>query len=364
MTQPFHLSALARARAGLLLAAMAAACSTQAATQSYTTPGPHSWTVPGGVTQIDVAATGGGGGGGGGTSGGPGGAVAVNSWAVTSGTVSIVVGGGGGAGSTGNGGGGGVASSLNQGGNWIVAGGGGGGSGRANQSPGLGNGGHGCGGNGAPGGIQPENTGVGGQGGNGGVGGSGGAAGTDGGVSGTNGSASSGGAGASPGGGAGGSGWGGGGGGGTGTSYDGGGGGGGSTTSGTCDSATNAGESGAAGGNGSVTITYTIPTYTITASVSPAGGGTWGSCPATVNHGDSPTCTVTAAPGHALVGITGCDSVSGGACTLSDVQGNRSIVAQFGPIAAQPVPTLGEWGMALLGALLGLFGLRRRAWAR
>ncbi|HOZ92847.1 MAG TPA: hypothetical protein PK242_02110, partial [Ottowia sp.] len=122
------------------VAALALPLAAQAATQTFTTPGSHSWTVPPGVTHIRVQALGGGGGGGDGVandgqsaSGGPGGLVTSGNLSVTPGqTLTIVVGGGGGASGElegmGQGGGGGGASSVQVGSTWIVAGGGGGGS--------------------------------------------------------------------------------------------------------------------------------------------------------------------------------------------------------------------------------------------
>ncbi|MBN8558288.1 MAG: hypothetical protein J0L74_11560, partial [Burkholderiales bacterium] len=81
-------------------AALALPLVAQAATQNFTTPGSHQWTVPPGITQVSVQALGGGGGGGDGVasdgasaSGGPGGLVTAN-LAVTPGQVlTIVVGG-------------------------------------------------------------------------------------------------------------------------------------------------------------------------------------------------------------------------------------------------------------------------------
>jgi hypothetical protein len=44
--------------------------------------------------------------------------------------------------------------------------------------------------------------------------------------------------------------------------------------------------------------------------------------------------------------------------TIADPSGPTALAG--GPGGAQPIPTLGEWGVALLSALLGLLALRRR----
>lgn len=158
------------------------ACSFNAV--SFTLPGTYTWTVPAGVTSVQVVATGGGGGGGGTTSyaagqAGGAGAVVSSTLAVAAGQVfNIVVGAGGGAGtsppngSCASGGGGGGASSLDAGSTGqVIAGGGGAGGGCNNATPGGSGGGtNGAGGNGgAIGGIF-----TGGSGGSGGIGGAGG----------------------------------------------------------------------------------------------------------------------------------------------------------------------------------------------
>jgi hypothetical protein len=152
---------------------------------SFTLPGTYTWTVPAGVTSVQVVAAGGGGGGGGisgthaGLAGGAG-ALVTSTLAVAAGQVfNIVVGAGGGAGATppdgscGAGGGGGGASSVDAGstGQVIAGGGGGGGGGGCNAAPGGAGGGvNGAGGSGgATGGLS-----TGGSGGSGGIGGAGG----------------------------------------------------------------------------------------------------------------------------------------------------------------------------------------------
>lgn len=251
-----------------------------AATVNLTTPGTQVWTVPTGVTSINIVAIGGGGGGGWGAPGGNGGKV-TSTLAVTPGqSLTINIGAGGG-GTASEGGGGGASTSINPGtANQIIAGGGGGGAGGAG---GNGNGSNGTDGAGAPG--TGGHGGSGGTGGAGGInvgrptcsapgaggngnGGAGGAGGTDNfspaGSGGAGVGSGTGGAGAhfpgacGPGGGGGGYG---GGGGGGGANNDGGGGGGGSV--GPAGSiiavSTNRGASNVNGGAGSVTITYNDP---------------------------------------------------------------------------------------------------------
>jgi hypothetical protein len=152
-----------------------------------TAGGPYTWTVPSGVTSVNVVATGAGGGGAGGIgtaigflftsgSGGWGGTV-IAPLTVTAGeSLTVTVGGGGGGGEGGEsggyygaGGGGGGASSVNPGSaTQLIAGGGGGGGGQTANSAG----GNGDGSNASAGGGP--GTGGGGRGGGDGTGGSGG----------------------------------------------------------------------------------------------------------------------------------------------------------------------------------------------
>lgn len=251
---------------------------------NFTAVGATSWTVPDGVTSIQVVATAGGGGGGGGGQGYNGGALGGSGGLVTvtlavnaGDVVNLNVGGGGGSGGYGvsggfgGGGGGGGSTNVNVNGDsstQIIAGGGGGGFG--DNTNGY-NGGDGNGGNsgpygggyggangvgGAPGSIMGMggSQGAGGNG-NGGPGGAGGANGGSiaGGLAGAGAGSGSGGSAAGGCAGGGGGGYGGGGGG----SSDGGGGGGGSTgpAGAVFSLAANGGASAAPGGDGSVTIT-------------------------------------------------------------------------------------------------------------
>jgi hypothetical protein len=245
---------------------------------NYTTPGSYSWTVPDGVTTIEVVATGGGGGGGEYTGGN--GGVVTATLSVTPGQVLPLFVGGGGAGSVAGGGGG--SSNVDAGAaDQVIAGGGGGGGGGAGGAATGGNGGGsgtgsggngnagnpssgsgGSGGIGGAGGSGPGFNGLPGPGGNGanGNGGPGGAGGDCGpGAAGGSGAGSGAGGGGGTGcaGGGGGGGYGGGGGAGSGPGADGGGGGGGSIgpPSTTYTVGTNGGASESNGGDGSIVIT-------------------------------------------------------------------------------------------------------------
>lgn len=254
-------------------------------TTNFTTPGAATYTVPAGVTSLQIVATGGGGGGSSNLTsiyhGGNGGVVTATISVSPGDVLQLFVGGGGGGTSVVNAaGGGGGSSNVNTGmPNQIIAGGGGGaglglehssngGSGggngigfgvngdSANPSSGFG-GAQGTGGAGGAGGLgaisgSAGGNGTGGAGGGGGNGGAGGI-GSGTGTGGAGGNARAGGGG--------GGGYGGGGGGGSGEPEDGGGGGGGSTgPAGSVFSvSTNGGAPEAAGGNGSIVITV-VPT--------------------------------------------------------------------------------------------------------
>ena len=162
---------------------------------SYTTPGSYNWTVPAGVTTVQVVAIGGGGGGGGmttpsepGAAGGAG-AYVTATLSVTSGQViALVVGGGAGAGAFASsfdcatGGGGGGATSVDVGNpDQIIAGGGGGGGGYCGGGNGASAGPGGSGGGVAGAGGAGGSAGLlGGGGGSGGIGGAGTTAGSNG----------------------------------------------------------------------------------------------------------------------------------------------------------------------------------------
>ncbi len=250
---------------------------------NYTTSGSYSWTVPPGVTSIQVVATGGGGGGSpGGYAGGNGGVVTAT-LSVTPGQILALVVGGGGVTAVDSGGGGG-SSNVDAGAADQVIAGGGGGAGYGSPGPSTGGNGGGNGtGSGSNGAAGPSGGGFDGTGGSGGSGGIGGAGGSNfgglggpSGVTGGNGNGGSGGAGGNGGaggsgsgsgvggaggngccGGGGGGGYGGGGGGSSGAGGDDGGGGGGSTgpAGATFTVGTNGGAASTTGGDGSIVIT-------------------------------------------------------------------------------------------------------------
>lgn len=240
---------------------------------SYTVPGSYTWTVPDGVTSIQIVATGGGGGGSFGYAGGNGGVVTATIGVTPGDTLSLEVGGGGLYSGTGGGGG---SSNVNAGtSNQIIAGGGGGAGGGAAGDATGGNGGGSGTGSGSNGNAANPSAGSGGSGGSGGAAGIGDVAGTAGG----NGNGGPGGAGGDCGlggaggigtgtgaggaggtecaGGGGGGGYGGGGGAGSGPDGDGGGGGGGSTgpAGAVFSVSSNGGAIETNGGDGSIVIT-------------------------------------------------------------------------------------------------------------
>jgi len=88
------------------------------------------------------------------------------------------------------------------------------------------------------------------------------------------------------------------------------------------------------GGNTSAAVAQAV-NYAITASLhaaSPAGSGTFTCLATTVAPGASTTCTATPTAGYGLMGLTGCDTfdLATGTCTFSNVQANKTAVAQFG----------------------------------
>ena len=108
-----------------------------------------------------------------------------------------------------------------------------------------------------------------------------------------------------------------------------------------------------------VSATFTLATYTITAANDP--NGTLTCTPNPVTHGGNVTCTATPAAGYLLSGFTGCTQVgTGNTCTLSNVTGPATVAAVF----TVAIPTLSQWALMLLGlgaAGLGARRLRRAA---
>ena len=140
---------------------------------AYTTPGSYTWTVPSGVTVINVVAIGGGGGGGGSgaasSSTGGSGAEVTSVLAVQPGDTVVIYVAGGGSSTMEGGGGGGLTYVGDGSSNFIIAGGGGGGGGGPGSNDGAG------GNAGSPGSGNPSN---GGGGGGAGADGNGGSAGS------------------------------------------------------------------------------------------------------------------------------------------------------------------------------------------
>ncbi|WP_144011821.1 fibronectin type III domain-containing protein [Vandammella animalimorsus] len=107
-------------------------------------------------------------------------------------------------------------------------------------------------------------------------------------------------------------------------------------------------------------------THAITATASPAAGGTVSCSPSPVPNGGNATCTATPAAGYAFDGFGGdCTSTSGNTCTLTNVTGPKAVTARFRLIgappssSATPVPTLGHWALMLLSLLAAALGLQR-----
>ncbi|WP_164675549.1 IPTL-CTERM sorting domain-containing protein [Ottowia oryzae] len=108
-----------------------------------------------------------------------------------------------------------------------------------------------------------------------------------------------------------------------------------------------------------VSATFALATYTITAANDP--NGTLTCTPNPVTHGGNVTCMATPAAGYPLSGFTGCTQVgTGNTCTLTNVTGPATVAAVF----TVAIPTLSQWALMLLGlgaAGLGARRLRRAA---
>jgi len=78
----------------------------------------------------------------------------------------------------------------------------------------------------------------------------------------------------------------------------------------------------------SVTATFTLNTYPITATPVPAAGGTVSCTPNPVPHGGGSSCTAAANAGYTFTGWSG-DCTGTGACILSNVTGVKSVTAAF-----------------------------------
>ncbi len=72
--------------------------------------------------------------------------------------------------------------------------------------------------------------------------------------------------------------------------------------------------------------------FTVSASANPSAGGTASCAPATVNHNGDASCTPAPASGYSFTGWTG-DCTGVGACALTGITSNKSVVAGFAPTA-------------------------------
>lgn len=99
----------------------------------------------------------------------------------------------------------------------------------------------------------------------------------------------------------------------------------------------------------------------ITATASPAGGGTVTCAPNPVSSGGSSTCTATPSAGYRFGSWSGACSGSTNPCVLENVTAPRSVTARFTSTGGEPIPGVGPWGLSLLTVLLaGLAGLQLR----
>jgi uncharacterized repeat protein (TIGR02543 family) len=79
----------------------------------------------------------------------------------------------------------------------------------------------------------------------------------------------------------------------------------------------------------SVTANYSINTYTISGSASPAAGGTV-NCGSPVNHGSTASCTQIPNAGYTFTGWSG-DCTGTGTCSISNVTSAKSVIAGYTP---------------------------------
>lgn len=110
-----------------------------------------------------------------------------------------------------------------------------------------------------------------------------------------------------------------------------------------------------------VTATFDILTFPVSAVASPTAGGTVNCSPAAVASGNTATCTATPNAGYALSSISGCNGVTSSASpyTTGAVTEACTVTAAFRALVVAPVPTLSTWMLLLLGGLLAMLGMRR-----
>ena len=106
------------------------------------------------------------------------------------------------------------------------------------------------------------------------------------------------------------------------------------------------------------TVTFgPIPpaTFSVTATVS-GGNGTVSCAPANVPAGGSSTCTAVPDRGYGVGAWTGACAFAGSSpqCALANIQANQASSVSFVEREPTAIPTLSQWGLLLLGALLAL----------
>ncbi len=82
-------------------------------------------------------------------------------------------------------------------------------------------------------------------------------------------------------------------------------------------------------GTRSVTAYFSLKSYQISGTPSPAAGGTVNCAPNPVPHGNNATCTASPNPGWTFAGFSG--ACSGSTCSLNKVTANKSVTAKFVP---------------------------------
>jgi YD repeat-containing protein len=97
--------------------------------------------------------------------------------------------------------------------------------------------------------------------------------------------------------------------------------------------------------------------YAVTAKASPVAGGSVICSPNPVNHGGSTTCAAAAGVGYTFGGFSG--DCSGATCVLSNVTGDRNVVANFTLNGSLSISTgwALDFGSAEVGATVGPLGV-------
>jgi uncharacterized repeat protein (TIGR02543 family) len=78
----------------------------------------------------------------------------------------------------------------------------------------------------------------------------------------------------------------------------------------------------------SITANFTLKTYSLSGTASPALGGSV-NCSGSVSHGSNGSCTATGATGYTFSGWADCPSASGSTCNFTNVTANKSVTANF-----------------------------------